>query len=90
MGLGVSVEYLLDGQVPDPSIEHRRKVGYSDNCQRCEELERQLDRANETIASQARTIEAMQQGRAGVAPVSGAIGGDSHVATEKLNRMSGA
>ena len=54
---------------------------------RIAELELQLASANETIHN---LSVALAQGRAGVAPVSGAIGGDSHVATEKLNRMSGA
>lgn len=41
---------------------------------RIADLERQLERANETIASQARTIEAMQ-GRAIAVPASGARSG---------------
>lgn len=39
------------------------------------DLERQLERANDTIAAQARTIESMQRGRAPAVPVSTAESG---------------
>lgn len=62
---GVSVEWLLTGN--NSAVEQREASVINDLSSakaRIGDLERQLERANETIASQARTIEAMQQGRA--------------------------
>lgn len=69
---GVSVDYLLTGTDPPVTLACETGAVYNTpgymavappllSCQRCADLERQLDRANDTIASQARTIESMQQ-----------------------------
>lgn len=57
---------VRESSVQQPSAEDLKA--------RIADLERQLERANETIASQARTIEAMQ-GRAAAVPAAGARSG---------------
>lgn len=59
----------IDRFTDDSTISQVRVGRRVESCQICPskdaritDLERQLERANETIASQARTIEAMQQG----------------------------
>jgi len=87
----VTMQQDIVTTTPDqPNGVSLRPISVDSAAARIADLERQLERANETIASQARTIEAMQQGRTSVAPVSGACGGDLHKASARHERKVGA
>ena len=87
----------IDRFIDEPPRDQTRIGRRVDPCKICPskdariaDLERQLERANETIASQARAIDSMQQGRTHVAPASGACGGDLHKASARHERKVGA
>lgn len=69
--------------IREPSNSFLKPQTFESMAARIVELERQLERANETIASQARTIEAMQ-GRASAVPAAGVrYGGTASKASER-------